>query len=270
MNRTGLLVALAVAAVAGLVFGIFPQLDIAISRIFFEHFNSSFPKSDASVDLARDIFSLLIAALAAPGFIALALKLILPRRPMIIPARAAVLLAVTIALGPGLMTNVILKDYWGRSRPYAVSEFRGPEKFTAWWDPRGACIGNCSFVAGEPSGAFWTLAPAAVLVPAPYRALAYSAAIAFGVGVGVLRIASGAHFASDVIFAGVLIFLVIWLVYGLLYRWRPTRISDEKLERDIVGVTLPLYEWLVLLPAANRQSKKRKMKRPASRRARLP
>jgi membrane-associated phospholipid phosphatase len=84
-------------------------------------------------------------------------------------------------------------------------------------------------VAGEPSGAFWTLAPAAV-VPPQWRALAYGAALTFGAAVGVLRIVAGAHFFSDVVFAGVFSFLVIWLVHGLLYRWRHTRTSDAAVD----------------------------------------
>jgi membrane-associated phospholipid phosphatase len=52
----------------------------------------------------------------------------------------------------------------------------------------------------------------------------------FGTGVGVLRMAAGAHFFSDVVFAGVFTFLLIWLTHGWLYRWRPTRISDGDVE----------------------------------------
>ena len=34
MNRTGLLIALAIAAVAGLVFGLYPGLDLEVARYF--------------------------------------------------------------------------------------------------------------------------------------------------------------------------------------------------------------------------------------------
>ncbi len=86
-----------------------------------------------------------------------------------------------------------------------MHQFGGDYRFTPWWDPRGDCPDNCSFIAGEPSGAFWTLAPAA-LAPPEWRPLAYGAALAFGVGIGVLRIAGGAHFFSDVVFAGVFMY----------------------------------------------------------------
>src|SRR5439155_19605392 len=141
-------------------------------------------------------------AIAAAAFIAVAIKLVLPRRPMLIPGRGAVLMIATLTLAPGLLANVILKDEWGRPRPQEIEAFGGREHFVAWWDPRGDCPTHCSFVAGEPSGAFWTLAPA-TLVPPPWRALAYGAAVAFGSAVGVLRMAAGGHFFTDVVFAGV-------------------------------------------------------------------
>src|SRR5262249_4402598 len=93
---------------------------------------------------------------------------------------------------------------------------------------------------GEASGAFWTLAPAAVAPPA-WRALAYGAALTFGASVGALRLAFGAHFFSDIVFAGVIIFLIIWTAHGLLYRWRPTRTSDETVEWAIERFAMPPY-----------------------------
>ena len=35
MNRTGLIIALAIAAVVGAVFAIYPQLDVAIAALFY-------------------------------------------------------------------------------------------------------------------------------------------------------------------------------------------------------------------------------------------
>jgi membrane-associated PAP2 superfamily phosphatase len=149
---------------------------------------------------------------------------------MLIEGRAALFLIATLALGPGVLTNLVLKNHWGRPRPIDVQQFGGAYHFTPWWDPRGDCPNNCSFIAGEPSGAFWTLAPAA-LAPPELRAVAYGAAIAFGVGVGALRMGAGAHFFSDVVFAGVLMYLVIWTAHGLIYRWPMTRLREPSIER---------------------------------------
>jgi lipid A 4'-phosphatase len=241
MNRTGLLIALGVGICAGAVFALFPQLDIAISRLFFNESYRVFPVQYSLVARhLRDLFIYIIAALAAPAFIAVVIKLVLPRRPMLIPARAALFLIATLALAPGLMANVILKDNWGRPRPPEVTEFHGPDQFRPWWDPRGNCPGNCSFVAGEGAGGFWTLAPAA-LAPPPLRPIAYAAAFAFGTAAGLLRLSGGAHFFSDVVFSGVFTFLIIWTVYGLIYRWR-TQLTDRQIERAIERLVLPVHQ----------------------------
>ena len=232
MNRTGLVVALVIGAVVGVMFGLWPQLDIAISRLFFNEQYRVFPVQYSMVARhLRDVFIYAIVLLVAPAFVALALKLILPRRRMLIAARASVFLIATLALGPGLVTNVILKDHWGRPRPPTVSEFHGPDQFRPWWDPRGNCDNNCSFVAGEGAGGFWTIAPAALAPPA-WRPVAYGAALLFGAAAGGLRLSGGAHFFSDVAFSGVFTFLIIWAVHGLMYRWR-TRLTDEQVERAI-------------------------------------
>jgi len=233
MNRTGLVIALAVAAVVGVVLGIRPTLDLDLAALFFDPARGGFWRSfDPTYLRLRDASTWLAALIAAPAVLALVLKLVRPRRSLIIPGRAIVLMLVTLALAPGVVANLILKEHWGRPRPIDVAEFGGDEHFRPWWDPRGDCAKNCSFVAGEPSGAFWTLAPAAV-VPPHWRALAYGGALVFGAAVGVLRMAAGAHFFSDVVFAGVFTFLVIWLTHGWLYRWPRTRIADQAVERAL-------------------------------------
>ena len=147
-------------------------------------------------------------------------------------------------LAPGLLINVLLKDHWGRPRPIDVAQFGGAEHYVRWWDPRGDCPGNCSFVSGDVSGAFWTLAPAA-LAPPQWRAIAYGAALALGTGMGVLRVMAGGHFISDVLFAGIFTFLIIWLVHGLIYRWPRTRLTDAGVEGVIERVLLPGYNFFV-------------------------
>ncbi len=233
MNRTGLIVALAVAVVVGVVFALYPQLDVAIAARFYDPATHTFAAfSSDRIEHARDAATLLVTLLVAPAFLAVAGKLVFPQRRMLIPGRAALFLIATLALGPGVLTNGILKGHSARMRPVDVVELGGKERFTPWWDPRGACPENCSFVAGEASGGFWTLAPAA-LAPPQWRPLAYAAALVFGAAMGVLRMAAGGHFFTDVVFAGVLMYVLIWIFHGLIYRWRPTRITDDTVERPL-------------------------------------
>jgi membrane-associated phospholipid phosphatase len=156
---------------------------------------------------------------------------------MWVPPRAAIFLIVTLLLGPGLLVNVALKDHWGRPRPIDVTQFGGDQHFVSWWDPRGDCPANCSFVSGDVSTVAWAFAPAA-LVPAPWGALAYAGAFALTVFMGVIRIMAGAHFPTDTIFAGVFTFLLIWLAYALIYRWPATRLNDKTLEDALERSTL--------------------------------
>jgi lipid A 4'-phosphatase len=240
MNRTGLLIALALAAAIGLLFGVDPALDLALERPFFDPTAGGFWGGfNPRLNLLRDLSRLAVTLLVAPAILAVVVKLVRPRRPMLIRGRAALLLLATLALGPGILTNVLLKSHWGRPRPIDIVAFGGDQHFVPWWDPRGECPDNCSFVAGEPSGAFWTLAPAA-LVPPPWRALATAAALAFGAGLGLVRMAGGGHFFTDVAFAGVFTFGVIWLMHGLIFRWPATRLRDRTVERALERLVLPL------------------------------
>jgi membrane-associated PAP2 superfamily phosphatase len=235
------------AAVVGVVFGLFPQLDLMISAPFNAMVENGYNFSlrlSQPLQLARDIGLWVGTAIIIPVVAALAFKLLLPRRRLLLSGRAILFLMATLALGPGLVANIILKDHWARPRPIEVTQFGGPLHFVAWWDPRGDCSGNCSFVSGDVSGAFWTIAPAA-LVPPPWRALAYGGALALGIGMAAVRIVAGAHFFSDTIFAGVFTFLIIWLVHGLIYRWPRTRLSDQAVEHAIERFALPGHDFIL-------------------------
>lgn len=248
MHRTGLIVALAIAAAAGLLFGLFPGFDLAISRLFYavtDGGNNMFALRLSPVVMhLRNVGLWIGTVLIAPVVGAVILKLLFPRRRLLMSGRAILFLVATMALGPGLLVNVALKDHWGRSRPIDVTQFGGAEHFVPWWDPRGDCPNNCSFVSGDVSGAFWTIAPAA-LAPPQYRALAYGAAIALGTAMSAFRLMAGGHFPSDVIFAGVFTFLVIWLCYALIYRWPRTRLEDEDVERALERIGMPLNNFVV-------------------------
>jgi lipid A 4'-phosphatase len=233
MNRTGLLIALTIAVVVGTLFGVFSQLDIDISALFFNPHSHTFKVNAQPWEQhARDAARLLITAIALPAFGAIIGKVLLPHWRMLIGGRAALFVVLTLAVGPGLVANTLLKDHWARSRPIDVTAFGGADRFTAWWDPSGPCPNNCSFIAGEPSGGFWTMAPAA-LAPPQWRLLAYAGALTFGAALGVLRIAAGGHFFTDVVFAGVFMYLVAWTLHGLIFRLCADRGGEDPVERAL-------------------------------------
>jgi lipid A 4'-phosphatase len=178
--------------------------------------------------------------LALPAIIALLVKLARPDRPLPMSGRAIVFLLLTLILCAGVLTNLTFKSYWGRPRPVVVTQFHGDQTFVPWWDPRGSCARNCSFFSGEGATAFWTYAPAALTPPA-WRPLAYAAATLFGVTTSLLRMAFGGHFFTDVAAAGLVTFLVIWLVHGYIYRWPSTRFTDESVDAALTRLAWPLY-----------------------------
>ncbi len=79
MNRTGLVIALAIALVTGIVFGVWPQLDIELAALFYDPATRSFSAYNSDwVIHARDAATLLISVLAAPAFFAVFGKLVMP------------------------------------------------------------------------------------------------------------------------------------------------------------------------------------------------
>src|SRR5579863_6113844 len=118
MNRVALGIVLAVAAVVGVVFGVHANFDVDLSRLFFDPDLGLFPVGGAPWEqMSREVARWLITLIALPSFIAIVSKLILPNRRMLVSGSTALFLTFTLAIGPGLITNLILKDHWGRSRP---------------------------------------------------------------------------------------------------------------------------------------------------------
>jgi lipid A 4'-phosphatase len=216
VRRQGLLIAV-LATIAAVLFALAPQLDLQLSHLFFDDATHRFPvASDPLARWVRAASMWVFTAFAVGVVAAVVAKLAFPRR-FPIPGRVVAFLALTLVLGPGLLVNGVLKEHWSRPRPGEVVEFAGTLPFVPWWDPRGGCEQNCSFVSGETSQATWAVAPA-LLVPGGLRLVALGTVGIFTAVIGGLRLAFGGHFASDVLFAVLLTLAVIWAAYGLAFR----------------------------------------------------
>lgn len=253
MNRTGLFIALGVAVVTGLVFGLFPELDVRLARLFYDDAAKQFALSpQGAPEFIRRAAMWIAWLFAGPALITPIIKLIQPHKPLLVPGRAMVFLLVTIFLTAIFLPNVIFKEHWGRPRPITTTEFNGSRIFKPWWDPRrGGNQHNGSFFSGEAATAFWTYAPAALAPPA-LRPIAFVAATGFGLTTGILRMAFGAHYASDIIAAGVSAFLVTWLMYGFIYRWKFSRLSDQRIDQAFTNAIVKFrsskhLQWLLII-----------------------
>ncbi|MBR1134798.1 MULTISPECIES: phosphatase PAP2 family protein [Bradyrhizobium] len=254
MNRTGLFIALSLALVIGVLFGVYPELDLKLAALFYDPHTRSFPlKLDGYAAFARDAAMWVAWGLALPSLVALVAKLIRPDRPLLIKGRTVAFLLLTLSLSAIVITNLAFKSYWGRPRPVVVTEFGGDMQFVPWWDPRGGCGRNCSFFSGEGATAFWTLAPAALTPPA-VRPIAYGAAVLFGLATSVLRMAFGGHFFTDVAAAGLVTFLVIWLTHGYIYRWPSTRLTDAGIDAALTRFAWPGFRLMRRLFRSRRRT----------------
>jgi lipid A 4'-phosphatase len=218
--RTVFAVLAGLAVLTGIAFAMAPELDLAIASYFHEvGARESMPRLYRAIEIARSLEPVVTTLAIAPAIVVIIVKLFWPKRPTLMPPRAALFLVLSLVLGPGLLVNAVLKDHWSRPRPGMVTALGGDMAFKPWWDPRGACRANCSFVSGETSSAVWLAAPA-LLLPAPWRYAALGGVAVYAGAVAFMRVLLGGHFLSDVIFAAIFTGLVIWTVHGLFFRWR--------------------------------------------------
>lgn len=145
--------------------------------------------------------------------------------------REATYILLVLALGPGLVVNVIFKDHWGRARPIKVQEFGGTAIYSPPLIMSDQCDKNCSFVAGHPSVAFFLAAFSMLFAKGWVRTSIYSAAVCFGLFVGYVRIVQGGHFFSDVLFSGIFTLLVVHITYIVMFGLKETPTRAESTRR---------------------------------------
>lgn len=115
-------------------------------------------------------------------------------------------LGLTLALGPGVLINAVLKPNVARPRPYQTTTFGGEERFA--YAGTISLKGSRSFPSGHASMGFFFMTPALLF----YRKRPGLAAVVFGLGlsygtlIGVARIAQGAHFTSDVVGSALVVY----------------------------------------------------------------
>ena len=73
------------------------------------------------------------------------------RKRLVPTGRNLAFLALTLALGPGLLVNGLIKEHSHRPRPFQTQDFGGPWQFRPFGDFDGQCTTDCSFVSGETS-----------------------------------------------------------------------------------------------------------------------
>jgi lipid A 4'-phosphatase len=237
--RGWLLASLALGLLVGVVFAVYPIIDLKVASLFFDPEKAKFPIAYGYAwNTVREVANWIPFLLLAPAVFALLRKIVFPNSKMLISPSVVIFLLGSFIIGPGLISNFALKEHWGRPRPNAVHQFAGSADFQPWWRPSHECARNCSFASGEASQAFWVVAPAS-LTPPQVRPVAMGAAVVFGATVGGMRIIFGRHFISDVIFAGIITIAIVMALYRLLLD--PVRRNDARLEKAIERSAVALH-----------------------------
>ncbi|SJZ92599.1 phosphatase PAP2 family protein [Consotaella salsifontis] len=193
-------------------FWIFPEVDLVVSRWFFSPVDGFISSSDPNLQWLRK---------SSPWVLAGVIIFILVRilRDAIngaltwSRARQPIWLLCGLALGPGLIVNGLLKEFWGRPRPVNLDVFGGSAAHQMVWVISERCDENCSFVSGEASSSAWLVA-AALVTPKQVRPYATAITLLYAISLSLNRIAFGGHFLSDVVLA----WLICGLVFSILYR----------------------------------------------------
>jgi lipid A 4'-phosphatase len=181
------------------------NLDLHILDLFFTRERGWFLQSQEPWDFLYDYgaypaFLMVIAALLVfgSGFLS---KRLSPLR------RIALFLVLMMLLGPGLAVNGI-KSQWGRPRPREIRHFDGDQKFRPVWN-KGEPGDYASFPSGHAAMGYYLVAPFFVLRKRRRRwaYLFLILGIGYGSLIGFARMVQGAHFPSDIVWSGGLVYL---------------------------------------------------------------
>jgi lipid A 4'-phosphatase len=218
MKRAFLLLALATVVLAGL-FLAFPGIDRAVEHGFLRGEDGRFRLDGvASADFVNRALPWLMTALAT-ALVLLGVAALRGRALGGIGLRQIGYLTAVFLLGPALLANVLLKDQLGRVRPRDIPPGQEALLFTPPFVPSDACPKNCAFPAGDAAAGYAFLGLALVL-PRRLRWAGIAGAVALGSFLGAVRMLQGAHYFSDVIFAGLLMALVAVGLHPLWFRRR--------------------------------------------------
>nr|WP_321455299.1 phosphatase PAP2 family protein [uncultured Cohaesibacter sp.] len=197
-------------------FLIVPELDLWVSGLFYDHKQGFWLKAlyfparlrKLGLFLPRMAILLLLAFIVA--------RLFWPPLKRLASLSTVLFLFVSTLIGPGLIINGILKSFWGRARPIQTEQFGGDWPFSPIWVIKDHCQGNCSFVSGEASMAFWLLG-LVLLLPLGWRMGGGWLIATLGLFISMNRIAFGGHYLSDILLAWA---LTGWTMLALLLLWQ--------------------------------------------------
>lgn len=212
-------------AVAGAIVALeHAGMDALVSGWYFDTPSAMFPwRYNGFLEVVMHHWTkYLVILIAMAAFAGYVISFLSPQLPRARPLFLFVALALTLAP----LTIAALKLFSMRHCPWDIAGFGGFVPYVRWFDayPAGVAPGRC-FPAGHASTGFCLLAfyfvGRGLRSPALARA-GFLSGLAAGLGLGWVRIMQGAHFASHVLWSGVICWIVIVVLYGMLIERRKT------------------------------------------------
>jgi len=216
LPRTVWMSTLLSALLAALIFSLWPELDLYTSSFFYQGKGLFYLVDNPLGTIPRLLFKTIFIVFCLVVLIGLGYSLYTHKNPAGLGAPHWAYLVACLIIGPGILTNSILKDHWGRARPIQTQQFGSTGKFTPALVPSTACERNCSFVSGESSSIYMVFFSLALLFAA-FRKQLILAGIVVGSLSGLVRMGMGGHFLSDVAFSGIFMLATAATLYSLFF-----------------------------------------------------
>ena len=120
-------------------------------------------------------------------------------------------LAFTLIIGSGLVTHIMLKQFWGRPRPRQIEQFGGSQQFRPYYQPMigKAAEPSRSFPSGHSTTGFYFFCLYFIgkRLKSPFLSwFGITLSLVLGGALSLARILQGGHFFSDVLIAA----LIMW------------------------------------------------------------
>lgn len=230
LARTSLVGGILVTIVLGVVFRL-SDLDLTLQRRVYSATEPHWPYATAqpwkALHDAGTIPGLALTLLAV-GAVAVSVR----RHQWLRWQNRGLYLFAFLAAGPGLVTNLLGKMLAGRPRPDEIVQFGGALPFHRPFE-FGVPMRGYSFLCGHCSMGFLFFTLFFILQGwTRWAALLFGSV--YGLALGAARVVQGAHFVSDVLLDGSLMFVVAALLSPILDR-RPLLLAGLSRRKLIVA-----------------------------------
>ncbi|MEO1197767.1 MAG: phosphatase PAP2 family protein [Pseudomonadota bacterium] len=206
-----------------------PAIDWTAAALFYDADRGGFPAvANPFLEGLRDVNEIIIYVC----LLGLLGRLILPRQYKFGDAKALLFVLVVLICGTGITINSLFKETIGRPRPHQVEMFGGAHPYVPPAQDAAFCQSNCSFPSGEAGLAF-TYAAIALTLSGKPAMIALGLGLVWGVAMSGMRMSFGAHWLSDVITSGFVVFVWAWVFGWLFYTRSPPWLSSEAIDKAL-------------------------------------